>query len=166
MKRIHTTRLLAANAILAALYAVVTILTAPLSYGLANFRLSEALIVLCCFEPSLYAGIILGCFLANFFSTVTALDIVVGTLATVIACALTARCHKPWLIPLPNVLVNGILVGAMLAAVLFPNQLVAGFLLAFVQVSFGEAVVMYGLGVPLYLFLRRGDLVSKLLKKQ
>ena len=165
MKNHINTKKLALNAILAALYAVITILTAPLSYGLANFRLSEALIVLCCFEPSLSAGIILGCFLANLFSTVTALDIVVGTLATVIACALTSRCRRLWLIPLSNVLVNGILVGGMLAAVLFPNQLVTGFLLAFVQVSFGEAVVMYGLGVPLYLFLQRSGLIQKLLNK-
>lgn len=164
MKQKLTTRQIAACGIVAALYAVITIVTAPFSYNLINFRLSEALVVLCAFEPLLGVGITLGCFLANLFSTVTALDMVVGTLATALACLWTARCRTSWLVPLPNVLVNGVIVGGMLAAVLFPEQLLAGFGLAFAQVSFGELAVMYGLGLPLYLFARRTGFVEKLLE--
>ena len=163
MKASFTTRQIAVCGIVAAIYAALTILTAPLSYGLVQFRLSEALVILCALEPKLGLGITIGCFLANLFSTVTALDIVVGTLATALACLWTGRCRKLWFLPLPNVLTNGLLVGAMLAAVLFPQQLAEGFLLAFAQVAFGEAVVMVALGVPLYLFARRTDFLHRLL---
>ena len=162
MKKTWSVHRLCVNAILAALYAVITILTAPLSYGLTQFRLSEALIVLCCFEPGLGWGITLGCLLANLFSTVTALDVVVGTLATALACCWTARCRRSGLVPLPNILCNGLIVGAMLALVLFPGNFAEGFALAFAQVAFGEAVVMYGLGLPLYLFLRRSNLIDRI----
>lgn len=162
MKNRLSVRRLCACAIVAALYAAITILTAPLSYGLVQFRLSEALVVLCCLEPFLGVGITLGCFLANLFSTVTALDAVIGTLATALACLWTARCRRSWFIPLPNVLVNGLLVGGMLAFVLFPNSLAVGFLVAAGQVAFGELVVMYVLGLPLYIFATRTNLVRRL----
>ena len=165
MKATMKTRKLCACAIVAALYAVITIVTAPFSYGLMQFRLSEALVVLCAFEPFLAAGITLGCFLANLLSTVTALDLVVGTLATGLACLWTMRCRNHWFIPLPNVLVNAVLVGGMLAFVLFPDNLLMGFVLAFLQVGFGELVVMYGLGLPLLLFARRTGFVEQVLGK-
>ena len=165
MKHRISTRRLCACAIVAALYAVITIVTAPVSYGLIQFRLSEALVVLCVFAPFLSVGITLGCFLANLFSTVTALDLIVGTLATGLACLWTVRCRKTWFIPLPNVLVNAVLVGGMLAIVLFPDNLLLGFAAAFLQVGFGELVVMYGLGLPLLLFARRTGFVEKVLGK-
>lgn len=165
MKRRITTRKLCLCAIVAALYAAITILTAPFAYNLMQFRLSEALVVLCVFEPLLGVGITLGCFLANVFSTVTALDMVVGTLATALACLWTVRCRKNWLIPLPNVLVNAVIVGGMLAFVLFPDNLLMGFTVAFLQVGLGELVVMYGLGLPLLLFARRTGFMDRLLNK-
>ena len=158
-------RKLALCAVIAALYAAITIATAPFSYGLIQFRLSEALVVLCWFEPVLAVGITMGCFLANLFSTVTVLDLVIGTLATALACLWTIRCKKPWLIPLPNVLVNALLVGGMLAFVLFPQNLLMGFCLAFLQVGLGELAVMYGLGLPLYLFAVRSGFMSRILGK-
>lgn len=165
MKRKISTRKLCLCAIVAALYAAITILTAPFAYNLMQFRLSEALVVLCVFEPLLGVGITLGCFLANVFSTVTALDMVVGTLATALACLWTVRCRKNWMIPLPNVLVNAVIVGGMLAFVLFPDNLLMGFVVAFLQVGLGELVVMYGLGLPLLLFARRTGFMDRILNK-
>lgn len=166
MKQLKNTRFLCLSAIVAALYAAFTILTAPLSYGLMQFRLSEALMVLCWFEPSMGLGLTLGCLLANLFSTVTALDVVVGTLATALACLWTGRVRSPWLAVLPNILTNAVIVGAMLALVLFPDNPLMGFGLAFLQVGFGEAVVMYALGLPLLLFLRRTKLLDRLLENR
>ncbi len=161
MNKTLSVRNLCACAIAAALYAAITILTAPLSYGLVQFRLSEALVVLCALKPMLGIGITAGCFLANLFSTVTPLDAAIGTLATALACLWTARCRRSWLIPLPNVLVNALLVGGMLAFVLFPNALLVGFVTAALQVGFGELVVMYALGLPLYLCAKRTGFVKK-----
>ena len=99
-----------------------------------QFRLSEALIVLCWFEPVLAVGVTLGCFLANIFSTVTALDIVIGTLATPpLPVSSPSALRIPAWLPLPNILANAILVGGMLAWVIFPNNLATGFAIAFAQ---------------------------------
>ena len=158
-----TVRRLCACAITAALYAAVTILSAPISYGAVQFRLSEALMVLCWFRPWLGAGLTLGCLIANLFSTVTALDLVIGTLATALACLWTARVKRTWLVPVPAILCNGLLVGAMLALVLTPAAPLSGFGLFFAQVALGEAAVMYILGMPLLLFLRKNRTLDRIL---
>ena len=164
MKKI-TVRQITLCAIVAAAYAAITLLTAPLAFGLVQFRLSEALMVLVALDPILGVGITLGCFIANIFSTVTALDMVVGTAATALACILTIRCRKSWIIPLPNVLCNAVIVGGMLAWVLFPDHMGMGFLIAAAQVGFGELVVMYGLGLPLLLYARRTRFLEKALQR-
>ena len=164
MKKI-TVRQITLCAIVSAAYAAITLLTAPLAFGLVQFRLSEALMVLVALDPILGVGITLGCFIANIFSTVTALDMVVGTAATALACILTIRCRKSWIIPLPNVLCNAVIVGGMLAWVLFPDHMGMGFLIAAAQVGFGELVVMYGLGLPLLLYARRTRFLEKALQR-
>lgn len=155
-------RKLCMSGIVAAMYAAITILSAPLSYGGVQFRLSEALMVLCWFRPWLGIGLTLGCLLANFFSTVTALDVVIGTLATALACLWTTKIKRPWLVPVPTILCNGLLVGAMLALVLTPQSPVTGFALFFAQVSFGETTVMYLLGMPLLLFLKQNHTLERI----
>ena len=157
---------LALCAVIAALYAAITILTAPLSFGLVQFRLSEALMVFCAVEPVLGVGITLGCFLANLFSTVTALDAVVGTLATALACLWTSKCRKTWMLPVPTVLLNAVLVGGMLAFVLFPGNAAMGFCIAAAQVGFGELVVMVVLGLPLYQFVKKSNVMQRLFEKR
>jgi len=143
-------------AILAALYTAITLLTASFAFGPVQFRMAEALSVLCCFQPHLGVGITLGCFIANLFSTVSALDIVVGTLATLLACLMMARCQNVFLMILPNVLVNGIFIGAMLAWLLYPaDAFWEGFLINGGQVALGELAVMVLLGAPLFLFLKK-----------
>ena len=164
MKNRKQLRKLTLCAAIAALYAAITIITAPLSYGLVQFRLSEAFVVLCAMEPILGVGITLGCFLANLFSTVTVLDAIVGTAATALACLWTAKCKRAWFLPLPNVLVNAVLVGGMLAFVLFPGNVPMGFVIAAAQVGFGEIVVMYALGLPLYLYVKKSGLIAALLE--
>ncbi len=157
---------LALCAVIAALYAAITILTAPLSFGLVQFRLSEALMVFCAVEPVLGVGITLGCFLANLFSTVTALDAVVGTLATALACLWTSKCRKLWMLPVPTVLLNAVLVGGMLAFVLFPGNVAMGFCIAAAQVGFGELVVMVVLGLPLYQFVKKSNVMQRLFENR
>ena len=115
MKKLNT-RQIALNGIVAGLYAAITILTASFAYGNIQFRISEALMMLLLFEPHLTIGLTIGCLIANLFSTVSVLDIVIGTAATLLACLLTTRIKKPWLAPLPTILVNAVMVGAMLRA--------------------------------------------------
>lgn len=155
------TKTIALSGMIAAAYAVITIVW-PLSYGTVQFRLSEALCILPAFAPVTAVGLAVGCLIANLFSTVSALDIVVGTIATAIGCALTTRCKKLWLIPLPTILSNTLLVGAMLAWVYTPQAFWQGFAVNGAGVALGEAVVMYGLGLPLATLLRKTRLLERI----
>ena len=88
---------------------------------------------------------------------------IIGTLATALACLLTSRIKNAWLAPLPNILANAVIVGGMLAWVIFPDNLLVGFVTAAAQVGFGELMVMYVLGVPLYFFEQRTGFARKLM---
>lgn len=164
MKKL-TTRQIALNGIVAGLYAAVTLLTASISYQGGQFRAAEALGLLVALEPSLTVGLTLGCLIANIFSTVSALDIVVGTAATLLSCLIMARLRRTWLLPLPAVVINGVLVGAMLSWVTMPHAMFwKGLALLGGEVALGEAAVLYPLGVPLYLLLKKNDLPGRILR--
>ena len=150
-----STRQLAFCGILAAVYCVVTVATAPFAYGYMQFRISEALCVLPFFAPYTTLGLFVGCVLANIFSTVSALDIVIGSAATLIACLMTAHSRNLYLALLPPVICNMLLVGALLAWVMTPDAFLQGFVVMGVQVAIGEAAVMAILGLPLALLIRR-----------
>ena len=114
------TRRIAAAAIVAAAYAALTLVLAPISYGPVQFRVSEALTVLPFFIPCTVWGLWAGCILANLY-TGSVLDIVFGSLATLLAALLTARFGKKGntvrtrlLACLMPVVFNAVIVGAVL----------------------------------------------------
>ena len=163
MKKI-TSRQIALNGLVAGLYAAVTILTASFAYGNIQFRIAEALCPLVALEPSLTIGLTLGCLIANLFSTVSALDIIVGTAATLLACLLTRFIKKTWALPLPTILCNMLMVGAMLSWLYMPSeQFWYGLLVFGGEVGAGEAAVLYVLGIPLYYAMKKTNFLEKLL---
>lgn len=153
---------LTACGILACVYAVLTIATAAISYGPIQFRMAEALCILPFFVPWSTWGLTLGCVLANLFSTVSVLDVVVGAGATLLAGLLTSRCRSAFLAPLPPVICNAVAVGALLAATGMPEAFWQGFWVFSLQVGAGEGAVMYLLGLPLLLTLKRQGLGERL----
>ena len=161
-----TVRELAFNGVLAAVYAVVTIATASFAYGPIQFRITEALCVLPFFAPVTSLGLFIGCLVANLFSTVSVLDIVIGSAATLIGCVWTSKLHNKWLVPLPTVLANGVMVGAMLAAVYTPDAFWTGFVTMGAQVAIGELAVMVVLGLPLMAYLQKSQLLTRLIGKE
>ena len=106
-----TTRDLTFAAILAAVYAALTVALPIPQYAGIQCRLSEALTVLPFFFPAATPGLVVGCFIANLFSPYS-LDVVFGTAATLLACLITQRMPNKWLAPLPPVLCNAVIVGA------------------------------------------------------
>lgn len=69
----------------AAIYVILTVGLSPLSYGDVQFRISEALMLLIVYKRRYAISLILGCFVSNLFSPVGFVDILFGTLATVVA---------------------------------------------------------------------------------
>ena len=78
-----TTRRLAVAAVVAAVYAALTVVLAPISYGPLQFRVSEIFTVLPFLMPCTIPGVTAGCVLANLY-TGSILDIVFGSLATLL----------------------------------------------------------------------------------
>ena len=88
-------RNLALGGMVAALYAALTVLLAPLSYGPVQLRFSEGLTLLPYFLPEAVPGLAVGCLIANLFGGYGAVDVVVGTGATLLAAVLTRRMLRP-----------------------------------------------------------------------
>ena len=89
-----TTRKLVVSAITGAAYAAVTMLLAPISYGSLQFRVSEAMCILPFFVPATAAGLLSAAPFPNLLSAAGILDIVFGSLATLLAALCTARLGK------------------------------------------------------------------------
>jgi len=148
-------RRLVRAALYAALYAVLTL--APglnaLSYGQVQFRVSEVLLVFACVDPAAVVGLTVGTALGNLGSPMALVDVVVGSLLTLVAAALMYSIGPRFVALVAPVVVNGLGVGAMLALVLeLP------FWASAVWVAAGEAAVMATGGAALLVLVqRRGD---------
>lgn len=75
----------------AAIYAVLTVAMAPISYGAVQLRLSEVMTLLAFVDPVFIPGLVLGNFIANLFSPFGLPDVVFGTLATFIAVFMMSK---------------------------------------------------------------------------
>ncbi len=104
--------LLAYGAAIAAIYVTLTMVFAPISFGPIQFRISEILCVLPFFTPAAVPGLFLGCFLANLFCGAAVLDVVFGSLATLIGAAGSLYLGKKsrWLVCLPPILANTVII--------------------------------------------------------
>ena len=172
-----TTRRIAFAGVLAAVYAALTILEGmlvpSLAYGTVQFRFAEALAVLCCFTPAAIPSMVVGCMAANLFSFVSAWDFVIGSLATLLAALLTWRMSQgllrnrrwlAWLIPLPTILCNAVIVGAEIAIFFDERAFLPAWGVNAAFVGLGEAAVMYVLGLPLLYFLWNNKRVAHQLR--
>lgn len=145
MKKFFTVKNLCLSGIIAALYAGLTILLQAISFNAVQVRVSEAMTLLPVLMPAAIPGLTVGCFLANLISPVGWMDMVFGTLATLIAALLTRKLRKNlYLAALMPVLSNAIIIGVMLH-VAFGEPL----WMSMLTVGAGEALACYVLGIPL-----------------
>lgn len=152
-KKLLTTRSVCLSAMIAALYAALTLLLAPISYGAIQCRISEAMTLLPILLPQAIPGLVIGCLVTNLLSPVAIWDVIFGTLATLIAALGTYWLRKkPLLAALCPVVANGVIVGVMLA-VFYALPL----WMTMLEVAVGEAVAV-ALGFILLAALRRVDL--------
>lgn len=146
-------RTIAQPALIAALYAVLTIILAPISYGPMQVRVAEALTVLPYLLPQAIPGLYFGCLAANIWGGYGPIDIFGGSAVTLAAAFLTRysrRFHKPWLAPLPPVFLNAVAVGYYLHVLTQTPARVTMF-----WVACGQLIACVGLGLPLLYALRR-----------
>ena len=96
-------------ALIAAIYVVLTYFISAfnLASGAIQVRISEALTILPVFTPAAIPGLFIGCLLSNLLTGCMPLDVVFGSLATLIgACGTYALRKHKWLAPLPPIVAN------------------------------------------------------------
>ena len=152
MRKISVSQLTAA-AVVGALYAALTLVLAPISYGSIQCRISEALTLLTILTPAAIPGLFVGCILANILGGCSVWDIVFGSLATLLAaCGTYALRKKTVLAALCPVIANGVIVGAVLSFVWgLPLWLTMA------EVAVGEAVAVL-VGCALLPAMKKVDL--------
>jgi len=106
-------RFIIQSAVIAAIYVVLTLVSSifGLSSGVIQVRFSEALTVLPAFTPAAIPGLFIGCILANLMTGSIVIDIIFGSLATLIGAIFTRllKNHKP-LAPIPPILSNALII--------------------------------------------------------
>ncbi|WMJ23272.1 QueT transporter family protein [Paludicola sp. MB14-C6] len=170
------TRKVVQSALIAALYAALTLAIPVLSFNILQFRIGESLTILPVYTGTAIPGLTLGCILSNLIGFFTQanpigwLDAIVGSFATLIASILTyyiGKSKKQWirygLSPLPPVLINAVIIGLELTFVFSDISNIPVLLTNVGSVLIGQAVICYGLGLPLMLFIDKNKAVKNML---
>ena len=106
-----TTLFLVQAAMIAAVYVVLTMVFAPISYGEVQVRISEALTILPFFTGAAIPGLFVGCLLANILGGCILPDIIFGSIATLIGAVFSYMLRKNrYLVPVPPIVSNTIIV--------------------------------------------------------
>jgi uncharacterized membrane protein len=150
------TNFLVQAGVIAAIYFAITVTFAPISYGMVQVRISEALTILPFFTPAAIPGLFIGCLIANVFGNLGLLDIVFGSLATLFAAYLSYKMPKKYLVPIPPILVNAVVIGFVLYYSLFSTtDSKTSLLLIMGYIFIGQLISCYGIGYPLLLFINK-----------
>lgn len=154
------TKKLVKIAIVAALYFVLTVGLAPISYGSIQFRVSEVMTLLAFIDPLYIPGLVLGTVLANLFSPLGFIDVIFGSIATFLSVVMVSRSKNIYIASIWPSIINGIIIGIELMFA-FGVPL----LLGMAQVAAGEFVVVSIVGVIIFKFgILNNKRVMELLK--
>ena len=177
MKRKLTTQNLVKIAVVAALYAALTMSLAPISYGALQFRLSEIMVFLAYFNPIHIVSLTIGCFIANLTSPYFILDGIFGTSATLISCIaiyytgkLFKKSKKGLIVAsIWPTLFNGLIVGWIIYTCMIMEgtgtKEIVALIASIGSVAVGEFGVVTIIGVPLMYFIisKYKNVLSKIL---
>ena len=147
------TGFLVQGALIAALYVALTMMFAPISFCPVQFRISEALCILPFFTPAAIPGLFLGCLISNLLGTAVIMDVICGSLATLIGAvgSYWLRQHK-YLVCLPPILANTLIIPWVLRYAYGSTDLVPFIMLT---VGIGEVLAIGVLGNGLLALLER-----------
>lgn len=163
-------------AVIAALYAALTILQNTLLPGTASmavqFRVAEVLTILAIFTPAAIPGLTIGCVIANIssLSVLGPYDMIFGSIASLLAAVLMYLLRNKRLFRLPvasalmPALANGIIVGFEIEFFFVEGGFHFGdFLFQGGCVALGELGVLFVLGLPLARLIEKQGFDKKLL---
>ena len=142
------------TAMIAAIYVVLTIVFAPISFGQVQLRIAEALTILPVFTPAAVPGLFIGCLIGNILGGAVLPDIIFGSIATLIGAYFTWRLKekKPYIAVLPPILSNTIIVPFILR---YAYGIFVPVPLLMLTVGLGEIMGCGVLGTALYYGLHK-----------
>ncbi len=163
-----STLFLTQAAVIAALYVALTYVSNALglAYGAVQFRLSEILTVLPVFTPAAIPGLTIGCVIANLSSPFGIVDIICGSLATLLAAmssyALRKKCFKglPVISVIPPVLFNAVIIGLEIWAL--QGRTAELFFVSAVEIALGQLVMCVVAGLPFIRAVKRTGIFDKI----
>lgn len=131
------TKEIALNAIIACIYAVLTLAIAPLAYSEVQFRISEVMVFLAFYNRKYIPGLVIGCFLSNIPSSLGWMDMVFGTFSTLVVVITMNKVNNRYIASVLGALITGVIVG-------FELHLAFGipFLINAIYVAIGEFGVL------------------------
>lgn len=140
------------SAVIAAIYVVLVWIFNYWSFGPIQFRIAEALTILPFFTSAAIPGLFIGCLLANFMSGAIFADIIFGSLATLIGAvgSYALRKHK-WLVPLPPILANTLIVPFVLKFGYGTEEAIPVMMLS---IGISEIIVCFVIGMALMYTLK------------
>lgn len=156
----QTTKKIVRAALIAALYAALSMAAFPIASGAIQFRISEGLTLLPLVFPEAIAGVFVGCIVTNLITGCMWVDTVFGSIITLIAAILTyfvgKYLRKTWL----KIFVGG-LFPVLLNSFLLPVVWTFCYGLEytyFIQAAFlllGESVSVYAVGIPVIIAINK-----------
>ncbi|UCD64831.1 MAG: QueT transporter family protein [Candidatus Zixiibacteriota bacterium] len=154
----HRVKYISTAGLIAALYVVLALVFLPISFGVYQVRIAEALTVLPFLTAAAIPGLYVGCLLANVMGGMGWLDILFGPLLTLAAALGTHYVRRRLgqttagvlLAPLPPVVLNAFGVSVYLAPLLGFN-----YWFSVQMIGIGQLVSCYVIGVPLLLLLKK-----------
>lgn len=147
------TNYLVKSAVVAALYAVLTLLLPVASYGPIQFRFSEILVLLVFYNKRFIPGLILGCAIANLFSPMMLFDVIFGTLSSYIAFRLMQKAKNLYLASIFPVLL--VIVPAIGTWLILANNEVL--LIMIMQFMLSEFIMVSIIGVMIFKILEKNE---------
>ena len=149
----NKTRNLVFGALIAAIYVVLTMVFRPFSFGPIQFRISEALCVLPYFTPAAIPGVFIGCLISNIMGGALLMDVVFGSLATLIGGIGSRLLRKNrYLVSLPPILSNTLIIPWVLKFAYGSEDMIWYMM---VTVGIGEVLAIGALGQLLITMLAK-----------
>lgn len=137
MNKHISVKIIVINAMIASIYAALTLVISPIAYSEIQFRLSEIMVFLAFYNRKYIPGLIIGCIVANLFSPMGLLDIIFGTISTIIVCISMYLIKNRYLAAITGALITGIIIGGELW---YAYQI--PYLINALYVAIGELIVL------------------------
>lgn len=157
----NNTKFFAKAAVIAALYIAIGYFFKPWEFNAIQIRPSEALNILVYFSPSAAWGLFIGCVINNLSSPFGLVDIVFGSLATLVSGLIGSKIKNKYLVGLPSVIVNGIVVAAIIST---QSGTPEAYLPVMANITLCQFLSVYLLGTPLLLFIDKNKKLKDLIE--